>query len=201
MYWKRLGILGRKYSSVYINLHDVAFFNVYRSTIGKKLYFGYYDQIFINGVSTEDSKKLNDYCKQFSRKLSQEGDMRHANYPLLLRLIRSLLSINETLTLTKDAVIYYRTTWGRQETTYLPFDEVKMFIDSHPLFSFLTNGKTLKLMGVQNIITKYKFNREFVNQIKAAVNVKVEASFQLTARLACLRRAASVRSEPGSNSP
>jgi hypothetical protein len=142
---------------VNVKVSDIAFFNI-QGMAKKRLYFGYYDQIEISGISKDDAKKLYDYCKDNGSKLSHEGQTYKSSGPFL-SIMRRIHP--EYITLADEAVIYFHKTFKGNSTTYLPYKQITFNFTDKGFFS-----QRINVLGEQNISTKYGFSKTCARVLK-----------------------------------
>jgi hypothetical protein len=143
---------------VILSIPDIAFFNIQGMT-NKYLYFGYLDQIEINGVSSSNAKELYEYCKANGAKLSHEGQTFKSSGPWL-SIMRHIHP--EYLTLTDEALIYSHKTFKGRFTTYLPYTDMSFVFYGKGLLS-----QSISVLGEQNISPIYNFSKTCRKAIKS----------------------------------
>ncbi len=150
-----------------VTIKDVAFFCKTKGMVNANIYFGYCDQIDVNGVPNNLADYLENHCKEHGAKIGKE--QLHEFLPVgsfFKKLNPANWFHKEKIVLNEEAIIYYNKSLFNTECTYLPYKDVKV-----ARFGWGFFGKSINLFGIQNIITHNRYSSgDCVDVIKAELD-------------------------------
>ena len=147
-------LLSKSEDHTIVKISDIRFFCTNRGKINTNVYFGYYDQIEIDGLKKEAVERLENHCKKNGARIGYPPLATY--YPSkysLSRLNPFNIFIKERIVLNDEAVIYYKTTLSRSECAYIEYDKIILFATSFGFFN-----KKIRIFGEQNFATAFDYS-------------------------------------------
>lgn len=148
---------------VIVRISDVAFYCKNRGVKDTDIYFGYQDQIDIDGISPKIATALEAHCKKHGAKIGEEQmNVFKPTFSFSKFLIPSNWFRREQIVLNDHAIIYYSKSLLNTDCTYLPYEDVKV-----ARFGWGLLGKSVNLFGIQNILSYGRYSRwKCINPLK-----------------------------------
>ena len=139
-----------------VKISDVAFYCKNRGVKDIDIYFGYHDQIDVDGISPKIAKALEAHCKKHGAKIGEEEmNVFKPTFSLLNYIFPSNWFRKEQIVLNDHAIIYYSKSLFNTDCTYLPYEDVKV-----ARFGWGLLGKSVNLFGIQNILSYGRYSRK-----------------------------------------
>lgn len=154
-------------SRTFVKIPDVAFYCKNRGVKDTDIYFGYHDQIDIDGISPKIANALEAHCKKHGAKIGEEQmNVFKPTFSLSKYLIPSNWFRKERIVLNDHAIIYYSKSLLNTDCTYLPYEDVKV-----ARFGWGLMGKTINLFGIQNVLSYRHYSQsKCINPLKKVLD-------------------------------
>lgn len=144
----------------FVKISDVAFFCKRKGVMNMNIYFGYYDQIDMDGLTPQDVVHLEQHCRNHKAKIA---NVELHSFEPKTSLFSWLNPLNwfrkERIALTDEAIIYYKKSLLSTDCTYLPYEDVKVARFGWKPLANLFNRCHIVLFGKQNIITNFSYSK------------------------------------------
>lgn len=142
-------------SRIFVKITDVAFYCKNRGVKDIDIYFGYQDQIDIDGISSKIATALEAHCKKHGAKIGEEQmNVFKPSFSIMKYLNPVNWFRKEQIVLNDHAIIYYCKGLLSTDCTYLPYEDVKV-----ARFGWGFLGKSVNLFGIQNVLSYRKYSR------------------------------------------